>query len=371
MRNSWQKRLAARGFTLVELLVVIAIIGILVALLLPAIQAAREAARRAQCQANIHNAALAVLNYESTNKILPKGMTFPAGEYGAIANGPLDLGPNWVISVLPYLEEQALLDSFNLTIKINDLTANSVNRTARGTMIPVLLCPSDAEYNRTPYAQPAARSGWIGDNWARTNYAASAGRGDLWSPANAGTRYMNGPDSAGWTDPCYRGVMGPNASVTLRRVTDGTSKTIMLGEIRAGMSPGDSRGAWAFGHAGASLITGYGAGGDDNGPNVCNATHKEDDVFSDICSDATAEAVCMSCDLGTYAAQATIRSQHKGGAFVAMCDGSVQFISDDIETSGATLTSTCCTPWDYMIASADDGKAGPYNGGTNCINKTN
>ncbi len=72
----WQLQPRHAGFTLVELLVVIAIIGILVALLLPAIQAAREAARRAQCQANLHNAALAVLNYESANKIMPKGMTF-------------------------------------------------------------------------------------------------------------------------------------------------------------------------------------------------------------------------------------------------------------------------------------------------------
>ena len=64
------------AFTLVELLVVIAIIGILVALLLPAIQAAREAARRAQCQSNIHNAGLALLNYESARKVLPNGMTY-------------------------------------------------------------------------------------------------------------------------------------------------------------------------------------------------------------------------------------------------------------------------------------------------------
>src|SRR5690349_16023306 len=62
------------AFTLVELLVVIAIIGILVALLLPAIQAAREAARRSQCTNNIHNVALAVLNYESTRKTFPNGM---------------------------------------------------------------------------------------------------------------------------------------------------------------------------------------------------------------------------------------------------------------------------------------------------------
>src|SRR3954452_10710317 len=77
------------AFTLVELLVVIAIIGILVALLLPAIQAAREAARRSQCQANIHNVALAVLNYESAKKTFPKGMTFPTSQVASLSYGPL------------------------------------------------------------------------------------------------------------------------------------------------------------------------------------------------------------------------------------------------------------------------------------------
>ena len=69
-----------RGFTLIELLVVIAIIAVLIALLLPAVQSAREAARRGNCQSNLHNAALAVLNYESSNKRFPKGMQFDAAD---------------------------------------------------------------------------------------------------------------------------------------------------------------------------------------------------------------------------------------------------------------------------------------------------
>jgi prepilin-type N-terminal cleavage/methylation domain-containing protein len=364
MRYSVRKQNAASGFTLVELLVVIAIIGILVALLLPAIQAAREAARRAQCEANIHNVALAVLNYESANKILPKAMTFndTIRRQAAFNYGPMDYLENWVIETLPYMEEAALHDSFNLKVKINDMTANNVNRIARGQRIPVLLCPSDAQYNQVLFTG-VGKGAFLGDNWARTNYAASGGRGDFWYQDGPGTRYMNGPDSPGWTDGCFRGAMGPNTSVTLRRVTDGTTKTIMVGEIRSGISQGDSRGAWALGHAGASIITGYGAGGDDNGPNVCNASHREDDVFSDVCTDSYSQAICMSCD-PDYFSQATIRSQHQGGAFVAMCDGSVNFISNDIETSGASIGSACCTVWDYMISSADDAKLGLYNGGT-------
>jgi hypothetical protein len=108
------------------------------------------------------------------------------------------------------------------------------------------------------------------------------------------------------------------------------------------------------------LLAGYGASGDDNGPNACAPiTAKPDDVYSDICLDANAKAICMSCDPG-YFAQATARSAHVGGVFVAMCDGSVSFISDEIETSGEY--GACCSPWDYMIASSDSNTQGPYNG---------
>src|SRR5687768_2657923 len=89
-----------RGFTLVELLVVIAIIGILVALLLPAIQAARAAAQRTQCQNNLKNIALAVLNYESTKGELP------IGSINADAERKSGLG--WPVQILPYVEESTV-----------------------------------------------------------------------------------------------------------------------------------------------------------------------------------------------------------------------------------------------------------------------
>src|SRR5688572_12496071 len=104
MDSLFVKRRAA--FTLVELLVVIAIIGILVALLLPAIQSAREAARRTKCANNLHNIALAVLNYESSKKELPPGSTFALTyQSGQYVNKERSSGLGWQVLILPYIEE--------------------------------------------------------------------------------------------------------------------------------------------------------------------------------------------------------------------------------------------------------------------------
>src|SRR5262245_60798460 len=112
----------ARGFTLVELLVVIAIIGILVALLLPAIQAAREAARRSQCSSNLHNIALAALNYEQAKKHFAvnenhdlqygiQNVDLTTGARPGVGSDPIAAsrklgGGGWIVEVLPYMEEQ-------------------------------------------------------------------------------------------------------------------------------------------------------------------------------------------------------------------------------------------------------------------------
>src|SRR6476660_6983529 len=113
------------GFTLVELLVVIAIIGILVALLLPAVQAAREAARRAKCVNNIRQIGIAVQNYHDNRKFYPQyhaaipptGMT----DKDYVTSGYKWAGPLWTITILPYMEEQALYDSFNKTTTMTNL----------------------------------------------------------------------------------------------------------------------------------------------------------------------------------------------------------------------------------------------------------
>ncbi len=369
------------GFTLVELLVVIAIIGILVALLLPAIQAAREAARRAQCTSNIHNAALAVLNYESSRRILPEGMTFAdANEDGVSDTGgtiqTLDrYGPNWIIKVLPYMEEEVLFNAFDFSVGVNQPGAGNRNVEARGTVIPALLCPSDS-YNQVKYqGRTGSPHGAPNGNWARSNYAANAGRSFLVKGvASTPTAQLFGRRSEGWSGKdagCFRGVMGPNVAVKLSQIIDGTSKTMMLGEIRAGLTEQDARGVWALGHAGASLLAMHGSGGDANGPNFCTAS--SDDVYADLvastgggltCNNAGAHPVahieCMSVNGGTAFMQATSRSKHPGGVHIAMVDGSVQFISEDVETSGCY--GECCTVWDQMLLSADGERGGPWNG---------
>jgi prepilin-type processing-associated H-X9-DG protein len=279
------------------------------------------------------------------------------------------------------MEEQALRDSFDPSLFINpsvagfaplnDAPANARNQAARGTMIPALLCPSDPN-NRTLYQGKLSAGANHGGNYARTNYAANAGlMATYHGTATSGPTYY----PMGWKDPCQRGVMGVNQAVTLRRITDGTSKTIMLGEIRAGLDENDARGVWALGAGGSTILAGYGSNGDDNGPNYCNI-HGDDTYANNCytsggtwCTTAPPNPVtapeCMTCDVGNAFEGMTVRSRHPGGAHLAMADGSVQWVSDDIDT-GSGCHSTPMTTWDRMITSADEGRGGPQQGVNDC-----
>ncbi len=339
-------RSSKSGFTLVELLVVIAIIGVLVALLLPAVQAARAAARRTQCQSNLKQVGLAVLNYESANKALPALMSwFDDGDPNTSAKRT-DLGPNWVIDILPFLEQQATYDAFDFTVPIT----NTLNELARSNVISPLLCPEDTENNSVKFSGENSRQlSEFGDNWARGNYGANGGlyftpSGDF----NVDTWLINH-----WADATKRGVLAPRIRTKLSRITDGTSNTILAGEIRAGVSESDLRGTWAMSGACPSGLAAHGWFGDDNGPN--NLELFGDDVIgcSDLKRSLTAETLVrdkMGCSNNGVNWQQTLRSRHVGGGHICLLDGSVQFLRDDIEIS---QNNECCSTWDRLNLSAD------------------
>ncbi len=328
----------ARGFTLVELLVVIAIIGILIALLLPAVQSAREAARRVQCANNLKQIGIALQTYHDVHVILPPSSLWPAGATASMPN--TTLYANWVIMILPFLEESNLRQQFNLNLSICDPS----NANARGTQIATMRCPSDA-FTDTPFDG----SQWsMGSNWARGNYA-----------ANAMLDYMDdgsvGGQNSSWSQTYYRGVMGANVSLNLKKIGDGTSKTIAVAENRAGLEATDARGIWAMGGGCASAMYAHGWMGDDNGPN-CQSIYA-DDVFT--CNITTADfggsaaliVYEMPCYIGDAAShQQTARSMHPGGVQVVFCDGSVQFIYDEIQLGTG---STTLGVWDLLNLSND------------------
>ncbi len=320
------------GFTLVELLVVIAIIGILVALLLPAVQAAREAARRTQCLNNLKQIGLGLQNYHDVRGRFPPGIQFDAGENPTSSD---NFRPNWVILTLPYMEQQTMYDSFDLTQTIS----HANNRTQRGRKLATMICPTDSGHS-TLFAGTSAGEG---DNWARGNYGGNGINTRLDSALNS------------WNNVDVRGVMGHNRSVTMAEITDGTSHTLLAAELRVGISSLDRRGTWAMGAAGSSLLVWHGSTGDANGPNACNGSADDiegcDILMANPGVVSLLQKACMTCWQPCPSYQAAPRSQHPGGVQSVFADGSCRFITNNIATTGPF--GTCCAVWDRVIASAD------------------
>lgn len=320
------------GFTLVELLVVIAIIGILVALLLPAIQAAREAARRIQCSNNLKNLALGMLVHHDSVGHFPAPITMPPGTtYEPLLDNRLF--SNWAIEILPQIEQQALFDQFQIDplTRLYDRNNPDINRTGRETELSVMLCPSDTG-GGNPF-QGKRNDG----HWARGNYAIN---GFQFWPSSGPIRAMRGDDSS---NPASRyidfniGMGGVTRPVmSLRNIQDGATNTIMLAELRTGLSPNDRRGVWAMGMCGSNFhcrhavlpINSCGGFDDD--------VYDVDEIYQDV-GEGTLASECMLPDRGVdRSGQSVVRSLHPGGAQVAMADGSVHFLSDFIDAGNVS-----------------------------------
>ncbi len=231
------------GFTLVELLVVIAIIGILVALLLPAVQAAREAARRTQCKSQIKQLALACLNHESTFK------TFPAGGWGFMwtadpdrGNGPAQPG-GWIYAISPFIEESAAANMGDTGGSIGDTQKRALIGQAMGIPLAPFYCPSrravgafpSLDTNGMPNQAPRNADPSPSGLYAKSDYAANGGGGLIGvGQGPLGTCYFQYPNCDWNVSPAnmkqFDGVVGYRQGVQMRRITDGASKTLLVGE---------------------------------------------------------------------------------------------------------------------------------------------
>ena len=348
-----------RGFTLIELLVVIAIIAVLVSLLLPAVQQAREAARRTQCKNNLKQLGLALMNYESTYRIFPNGSNVPWGRKGGDDchmeyTGPF--GPNWAVSILPYIDQSNLFNANSPNLQtfpgvvigvptgtppagVNGLTWRT---TLVDAVIPAFLCPSDA-YNQNFYINANVPGGAQG--WARGNYGVTAAQEDYDHVAGGATKTtskLGGPSGL-----IASAMMSSNYGAKIQFVTDGMSNTIMVAELRAGLSAIDPRGVWAMGFSGASIVNG-GRGAYNPSPNNMLGGVKADggDELEDgslYCSPANA-ALGMGCTTsGSLMTSCQSRSLHAGGVNCCLADGSVRFISNNIDQAN----------WCRLISKAD------------------
>jgi prepilin-type N-terminal cleavage/methylation domain-containing protein/prepilin-type processing-associated H-X9-DG protein len=326
------RRRSCAGFTLVELLVVIAIIGILVSLLLPAVQGARESARRVSCINNIRQIGLAIANYENTRKVYP-----PAGIHsppfwmplGGTNEGNIVTDPttgtmhSWVVQILPFLEESALFNQFDLR--------NSVVRQAQDPQafqIATFLCPSDDSIGRY-FQHPSLTRNKL---FAKGNYAAYV------SPFHVEFQHE------------FPGALAANRRQRIASIEDGISRTLVLAEVRTRENPRDQRGAWALPWNGSSVLAfdmhhDYSAGerakftGDplslgqtqppnNEGPNV--------DMLYDCPDVAKAQVERMNCaryaiDVDSTYLSAAPRSQHVGGVNVCFLDGHVGFLTNDVD----------------------------------------
>ncbi len=305
----------ARAFTLVELLVVIAVIGVLVAMLLPAIQSAREAARRNSCSNNLKQLGLALNQYVDGKRSYPPGQNTTCNSCDPWA---------WSAVILPFMELSELYSLISFRYQPND---QNFSLPATGTLIPVYLCPStggivdpsrdDSNRLTNYYGQSASKAGL---KMACSDYAGIEG------PNNSNTNPATGaayPTNLGvlLKSTMPAGVISMAPVVQPREITDGLSNTIIVAEMAGrGFNAKSSKlkisGTWADGYNTANVKLAFSG---PPGPVTFGPGKLPDStVYSSWCP--------------AFASDELI-SYHPNGGNVLMCDGSVHFVSQDVDPS--------------------------------------
>ncbi len=309
------------GFTLVELLVVIAIIGILVGLLLPAVQAAREAARRTQCVNHLKQVSLAMHTYHDTFN------SFPAmGSRMITAPGRQWHYYSWAMMILPYVEQKNLYDPLVSAAQNNGLPSPWSNWANWNRDLPPYMCPSDIP--------PPDRS----KAPALLNYKACVGDDYLQNHLTPRDSTMPGVEN--------RGIFQPERWIAMAYIKDGTSNTVMLGEMVVGGQPGAIPGGVALNMQTPSPA-GCLARIDPINPKMLTPPVQDSSRpvggrawyglpnFSGFCTMIAPNGPSCLYSLDGAEFMGAASSRHPGGANVSMADGSVRFISQTIDTGNA------------------------------------
>jgi len=318
------------GFTLIELLVVIAIIAILIALLLPAVQQAREAARRTECKNKLKQLGLAFHNYHDTAGQFPAAL-YSSGRYNS---GTYYSGNNRVANItawqmiLPYMDQAPLYNQFDQNERsvtsnpygLTQSTLNATNAQLVLTPIPLLECPSHPEAG----ADGVARSHTFYERKAetrRTSYLVSTG---VFTDYNAPWSRYKGD---------YRqGAFGNDGAARMRDFTDGTSNSTLVGEAWGGTRYKTSHyyGPWGLSGIHTSIhgrVVSLGV----SSSNGCS------DPSKDACYTSNNYPVQwkMNADYSQNGTNKTYAwaygSGHTGGAQFLLADGTVRFISENID----------------------------------------
>jgi len=330
-----------RGFTLIELLVVIAIIAILVSLLLPAVQQAREAARRTQCKNNLKQMGLALHNYHDVYGSFPPGYVSYGTSDGtgpASANiDPLtwDAAPGWSWSamLLPYTEKNNVYDSLDLNAPCWDPD----NALVIQTKLPMFLCPSstgetEAFLVRDAMGDPLMIGGAT-VTLGRSHYVASHGQESCWGECGAApagvvfsdiytsattTVSINGDASKVADGPFYR-----NSNTKIKDVTDGLTNTIFLGEHSSKLSEKTWVGVVPGAYTHPSFTS------PENGPDAAATLTLVHAGPSGGELDITGFPIIHPVNFPTYHV-GQMYSEHPGGGHICLGDGSVRFVSENV-----------------------------------------